>query len=347
MTLFQDPMLLLLLLAVPLLALAGRWARARRKRRLEAFAERATWGWLSVSVSRAARRAKAVILLAAFALAVVGAARPTWGARERIVKERGVDIIVAVDVSNSMMAADMEPTRLEQARRVVRRLLSELPGQRIGLVPFAGDAFLQCPLTTDYAIVQEMLAYLGPNIIGEQGTDIGRAIEVSRQAFAEGSTGTKVLVLITDGEDHEGAVDEQAELARGEGVRIFTLGLGTPDGAEVPDLERSQGAVRRILQAPDGTRVYSRLDVETLKLLSERTLGETYVARPGQVLDVRPLADSIKAMRAEEFGEARRVIPEERFQWPLALALALLLAEGLLRERRRAPKLANPKERQP
>lgn len=332
----QSPQWLWLLLALPLLPLGAWWMAKRRERRLEAFVARPGWDLLNPSVSLLARRARMWLLLGAVAFAVVAAARPVWGSRERVVQERGIEVILAIDVSNSMLAEDVPPNRLEQAKTISRRIIGSFPGHRVGIVPFAGDAFLQCPLTNDYGIARTMIDHLSPRIIGEQGTDIGRAIEVARNAFSEGTEGgTRIIVFITDAEDHEGGVEEQVRLAAREGIRIFAIGLGTEEGAVVPDPQLSTPRNPVPLVGPGGIRAFSRLDTGILRMLSEGTGGESFIAAPGRAFDVDPLIRTLEGYATGEFGESRRVVREERFQIPLAIALALLLAEGFVGDRRR------------
>lgn len=339
---FEQPAWLFVLLAVPVLWVAFSWARRRRDRKLAAFVHPGAWAILNPEVSRTARRWKAFLLFGAFAFAVIAAARPTWGTRERLVRETGIDIVLAVDVSRSMLATDVPPNRLESARGQLRQILAAFPGQRVAIVPFAGDAFVQCPLTTDYAIALQVLDGLGTRTVGAQGTNIARAIEVSREAFEEGGVGSRVLVLLTDGEHHEEGLEEQIAAARTEGLRIFTLGIGSPEGAPIKD------DAGRLLEAPDGTKVLSRLDVETLRRIADETGGAAYVAGAGRGLDVRPLIDQLRGFERAEFSEEQRVVREERYQWPLAIALVLLFIEGIIGERRRAaaprsqPQVASP-----
>jgi Ca-activated chloride channel family protein len=329
---FQNPLLLWGLVA--LLPLVWLWRVAARlsARRLEAFVGRETWPVLNRSVSSGRRRWKAVLLLAAVALAVVAAARPLWGTRERVVRERGVDIIVAMDVSRSMLAGDVEPSRLEAAKTRFRQLLASIPGQRVGILPFAGQAFLQCPLTTDYGVAMDYLGALDTGTVSVQGTNIAEAIERARAAFAEGSAGgSQVLLLITDGESHEGEVIQQARLAAEEGIRIYALGIGSPEGAPIVE---PNGALR---EDAERHKILTRLDAATLKEVAEITGGHSYISRPGERIDIRPLAQEIQRMQKGEFGdEKRRIVREERYQIPLGIALALLIAEALLGDRRRA-----------
>ncbi|MCB2154097.1 VWA domain-containing protein [bacterium] len=327
---YQHPQLLWLLVALVPLAIVWRWVRAMRQQKLSRFVDNqnSNWSVLNPFVSTTARRWQALLLFTALALSVFAAARPLFGTRERMIRQSGIDILVALDVSESMLATDVKPNRLTEAKTKLRQVLSSFPGQRLGVIPFAGDAFLQCPLTTDYGIVLDVLQNVDTRTIGTPGTNLGRAIEVARNAFREGSVGTPVLVLITDGEDHSGHVEEQAKLAAEEGILIYTLGIGSTEGSPIvmPDGTLKEDA--------DGSKILSKLDAETLVKVAEMTGGKAYIADGSTSLDVKPLISELRTFQQTDFAENRRVVREERFQYPLALALILLFLEGLIGDRR-------------
>lgn len=328
---FQHPEMLWGLVALIPLGVLWRFFAGRRERRLEEFVGRETWPVLNRYVSAAARRWKTALFFTAIAFAVVAAARPLWGTRERLARERGIDLIVAIDVSKSMLARDVEPTRLEHAKRSFRQLLASFSGHRIGIVPFAGEAFLQCPLTSDYGIALDFLEGLDTDVVGVQGTNLAAAIERANEAFGDGGLGQRVMLIITDGEDHEGKAIEAARQAAESDMTIFALGIGSPDGAPVFD---KQG---NILEDKQGHKVNSRLDIETLRQIAELTGGHSYIARPGEGIDVSPLVSELSKFEQTDGGrEGRRtIVREERFQYPLAVAVVLLLTEALLGDRKR------------
>lgn len=318
-----------------LLVLAGLAAllpllAAGERRRLSAFVAPAHWALLNPYVATGTRRVRGLLLLVALVLAIVAAARPSWGVREQLVRERGIDIIVALDVSASMLAADTpggRTSRLDVAKGRLRDLLARFPGHRVGVVPFAGDAFLQCPLTTDYNIAFRVLEGIDPQTVGAPGTNIGRAIEAALEGFRGGSVGSRVLILVTDGEDHEGRAREAAELAAKAGVRIYAIGIGSLEGAPIRD---ESGRLREDAQ---GAKILTRLDAETLRAVADATDGLAFVSPEGALLDMRPLVEQLAQLERGDLGEEKRVLREERFQIPLALALLLLLVEGLLGDR--------------
>jgi Ca-activated chloride channel family protein len=329
---FQTPALLWLIVALVPVALLWRKLHTKRRARLENFADKSTWHVLNPAVSVNARRWKSIIFFAAVAFAIIAAARPQWGTREREVRQRGIDILVAIDVSQSMLAEDIRPNRLAQAKEKFDQLLGAFPGQRIGVLPFAGEAFLQAPLTTDYGIARRVLQNVGPDSVGTPGTDIASAVSAARTAFRESAIGTPVLIMITDGENHEEGWREEVAAAAEEGVRIYSLGIGSPEGTVI----RTAGGP---LRDREGNTVVSKLDTQTLKEMAEMTNGAAWMAPPGQEIDVRPIIAQLERLEKADFSEEgrKRVIREERYQIPLALALALFFAEGLIGERRRRP----------
>lgn len=329
---FLQPQWLWLLLALPLLAALSPWFAAIRRRRLERFAAKETWPVLNATVAPGARFHKSLLLLLAFALSAVAAARPYWGTQERELRRRGIDLIVGIDVSRSMLAADMPPTRLETAKRLAAELATRFRGQRFGLLPFAGDAFLQTPLTADYGLFLDSLRALDSSTIGTPGSDLGVAIDTAVNAFARSSQGTRVLLLITDGEDHEATVAQAAKNAAEKGVIVYAIGIGSVQGAPIRQADGS------FFEDANGTKVVTRLDVETLRSIANATGGASYTVEPGQRLDLAPLVASLDSLQKGELGAQVRAIPNERYQWPLGAALLLLLLESAIRERRRAPR---------
>jgi Ca-activated chloride channel family protein len=320
---------------------------SRKRRRLARFVEVQNWPLLNSEISAGWRSVRGWLVLAALSFGILAAARPAWGTRERLVTESGIDLIVALDVSQSMLAVDRPQqdgqydagaTRLAAAKSRLRQVAASLGGHRVALVPFAGDAFLQCPLTTDKGIFLDVLNASAPDSVGLVGTDIGRAIAVAREAFAGGGTGSRVLLLVTDGEDHGGGAVEQARAAAREGVRIYALGIGSEKGGPIilPD--------GRIKNDAQGFPIVSRLDTQMLEQLASETGGTAYVSESGAGLDVRPLIAQLDALERGEYSEETRVVREERFQIPLALAVMCLLAEGFISDRKRRARVGKPVE---
>lgn len=318
---------------VPLLAAVFWIARHRRRQALARFGDIALVRQLSRTVSHRARAAKLLLLLAAITLFVTGLGRPQFGTRIETVRREGNDIVVAIDLSNSMRAEDMTPNRLERAKLAVARLFDRLGGDRVGLVAFAGDAFVQCPLTTDYAAARLFLNAMDPDIMPIQGTNLGAALSVSLDAFDDEVRQHRVLVVITDGEDHEGEIEAAVERAVEQGVRILTVGIGSAEGVPIPEYDA--GGVRRgFKRDAEGNVVTTRLDQETLLRIAEDTEGEYYHVTPrGAALET--LAEEIASMGGREIEAGQVTQFEEQYQVFLGLGLVLLLIEFLLPERRR------------
>ncbi len=330
---FASPHWLLALLLVPALA-AGFWAGAWHRRRVLArFGDPELVAKLTASVSQVARRAKAGLILAAVAFLALAMARPQFGTRVETVRRRGQDIMVAVDLSTSMLAEDVTPDRLERARLTILRLIRSLDGDRIGLVAFAGDAFVQSPLTVDYTAAAMFLDAMEPSMMPIQGTDLGEALRVSLDALDQGAREDRILVLVTDGEDHEGGIDEELQRAVADGVTIYTVGIGSTEGVPIP-LGGTGGGAPTFKRDEAGNVVTTRLDEATLRRIAEAT-GGRYVRVAAGVTAFETLMDEIAAGEGEEM-EAREVTRfEEQYQIFLALAVALVFAEALVPERRR------------
>lgn len=330
---FGDEKMLFGLLALPLVGLFLYVAARRAQAAASIFGETALMQRLAASVNRHGRTAKRVLILAVLGLAVIAMARPQFGTRVETVRRRGFDVVVAIDVSNSMLSEDIAPNRLEKAKFAVSELIRRLDGDRIGLVAFAGDAFVQSPLTLDYAAALLFLNAMEPDMVSVQGTDLGAAVSKGLEAFEASRNQDKILIVITDGEDHEGTVDDAIERARGQGVRVYTVGLGTPDGVPVPAFD-DQGRRAGFLRDENGNVVTSRLDEPTLIRMAERTGGTYYRATPrGSELD--DLVSALTGAEGQELDAKQVTQFEEQFQIFVGLALILLVVEMLIPDRRR------------
>lgn len=331
---FFDSQWLPGLASVPLLAVLF-WAAARRRRKaLDAFGEGELVRKLTASVSRASRRWKAALILGAVGFAVLALSRPQFGTRVETVRSVGQDIVVAVDLSRSMLAEDVAPSRLERARLTILRLMEGLDGDRIGLVAFAADAFVQSPLTTDYAAAGMFLNAMSPDMMPVQGTDLGDALRVSLDALDQGARDSRVIVLVTDGEDHEDDFEQELERAVSSGVQVHVVGIGSTAGVPIP-LYDEQGRRTGFLRDEDGTVVTTRLGEQTLRSVAERT-GARYVTAGIGGGGFDDLVDELAGAQGEALEERQVTQFEEQFQIFLGLALALLLVEWVLPERRRA-----------
>ena len=328
-----EPRYLWLAWLVPLLAGFLVFASHRRQRLIERLVSTSLARRLVQSAGPGRRRLKAILVVVALAAMVLALAQPRYGFAWEDVRRRGVDLVIAFDVSDSMLVRDGAPgdelTRLTRAKRKVRDLLGMLDGDRVGIVAFAGAAFLECPLTTDYGAAAEFLDELDPESISAKGTALGEAVRAALKAFAAGTGDARAILLITDGEDTTGDAQAAADEAKKQGVRIFAVGVGREEGAPVPN---SDGSFRRDRR---GELVLSKLDERTLQAMALGTNGAYARSVLGDV-DLETIYRGIKSsVAARDFESQRRQRWHERFQWLVALALAALAAEALLPERAR------------
>jgi Ca-activated chloride channel homolog len=331
---FEDPQWMWGLAVVPVLAWLAWLAARRRRRALERFADAALVERLAESVSPTARRWKLVLQLAVVALLAVALARPQFGSRLETVRSVGQDIVIAVDLSESMLAEDVAPNRLERARLSILRLMDGLDGDRIGLVAFAADAFVQSPLTIDYAAAGMFLGAMQPDLMPIQGTDLGAALRVSLDALEESAREAKVLVLVTDAEDHESTYDDQLARLQELGVSLYVVVVGTDEGVPIPVIDE-QGNRQGFLRDEEGNVVTTRVGEQTLDALARR--ANATVARVGagggSALD--ELVDELARGEGEELDALQITRFEEQFQLFLGLALLLLVMEAVISDRRR------------
>ena len=280
--------------------------------------------------SRNRKVTKRVLLVSVVVLVVLAWAMPRMGRGMRVLKREGSDIVIALDISSSMYAEDVEPNRLEVAKRGMSSLVSHLVDHRIALVGFAGDAFVHCPLTLDHGALIMFLDFLRPGLVSEQGTDISRAIEESLRGLETSEKGKSIL-LITDGEDHGRGLDEAIESARERGVRIFVVGVGTESGEPIP-LKDNEGNVLDYKRDERGDVVVSRMDLGLLKRMGRETGGDTYVlSLAGN--EISQIARAIMSLEKNILEERSFESYLEFFQLPLALGLLLLVVECFVGER--------------
>ena len=332
---FENPHLLWLLLVLPpALALFFWWASRRRQQLLAQFIQVRLLSALTVGTSPARRKIRSGCLVLAVALLIVALARPQYGFDLQKIEQRGLDIVVAVDTSKSMLAEDIAPDRLERARLAALDLMQRAKPDRLGLVAFAGDAFLECPLTFDDTAFQQCVRALNVNTLPEGGTAIATAIQTAQMAFKEGDH-FKVLVLFTDGEDNvnSGEALAAAQAAGKAGLKIFTIGIGTAEGTllRITDANGNSDYIRD----PDGNVVKSSLNETLLRQIAAATGGFYLPLRGANTVET--LYEQGLAPLPKSEGEERLVRRyHEQYQWPLAAAVLLLLVEMFLPERKKS-----------
>jgi Ca-activated chloride channel homolog len=327
---FARPELLPLVLVLPLLLAAGIWLYARRRRRIaHAFSDAHLLERLGgADLLRFPTRRLLLVALAGACLAI-GAAGPQWGWRTVEGRAQSLNIILATDISRSMLAEDIEPNRLERARIFSRRLLRELPGDRFGLVIFAGRAYVLSPLTVDHGAIELYIDALDPNMVSQGGSALSSALtqatDLARGSQPEG--GDRVIVLLSDGEALEDidAVNTATERAARAGLRVVTVGFGTPRGGTLPDIDPATGAARGVRRDLDGEVIVSRLDESVMRSIASRT-GGRYVRADDPAALARVL-DALRSMQRGEGEDATRTEPRDRFALFVLLALLLLAAD--------------------
>jgi Ca-activated chloride channel homolog len=308
---------------VPLLILIALWVRWQRQRDLNAFGNSVLVNQLIQHLSGTRRVLKGLALLVGLFLLGLALAGPQYGVKMVEVLRQGVDVIIALDVSQSMQAEDVRPNRLERAQQELGAFIDHLGGDRVGIIAFAGSAQVACPLTTDYAAAKMFLNYLSPQSVAVAGTELGTAIRAGVEIFPEGSEGYRVLVLLTDGEDHDSKVFEAAQEAKAAGVKILSIGFGSPKGEPIP-IRDANGKITSYVKDKKGKTVVSRLDENTLRKITDMTGGVYLPAHHGS-LEAKQIADLIDQMRKRDVTGGQYGAYENRYQYVLLPALLLLL----------------------
>lgn len=330
---FQDPHYFHLLWLVPLLAVLFLLVGRNRRRLLAGFADIRLLDRLTDPARRWVLNLRTLMALSALALIVTALARPQYGRMPVILSREGRDIVFLLDTSLSMLADDIKPDRLTRARFEITSLLNRLEGDRVAIVPFAGDASVLCPLTTDYSAAELFIDGIDTQVISEPGTNIFRAMQVGAEAFDSEQSKYRVMVLITDGEEHDGDALEAARKLRREGVRIYVIGIGTPDGVPIP-IRDTAGKVTEYKRDRNGEIVMTRLNEKLLAELAHAGGGEYYRAG-SQALELERIVEDIRELEKRRIESREFTLYHDRYQWFLSLAFALLLVEPLLAEARR------------
>lgn len=329
---FAKPEFLIGLLLIPAAGAFLLWARARQRQALARLGDPNLIQRLSASVNWSGRRWRRALQLTALGLMVIALARPQWGSEVREIEQEGLQVMVALDVSQSMLAEDLKPNRLERAKLEIADLMGRLNGDEIGLVLFSGASFVQVPLTSDYLTALNYLDSASPAVISRPGTAIGDAIRTAMSGFDPNLASQKVLIIMTDGEDRETDPLSAAQDAVDEDVLIYTIGFGTPEGQPVPEVDAA-GQVVGYKEDQQGNVVLSQLDETTLQAVAMTGNGHYYRASAnGNELDsLLAEIDNLQRAQLESRFETRHI---DRFQIFLALAIAALVLAELIPDRR-------------
>lgn len=328
---FAHDIGLYLLISIPILIIVFWMLRIWKKKALKSYAEAGLMDSLAPMRSSVRPTLKNVLVLLAVACLCIGIADPQLGNKYEEVKREGFDVMICLDVSNSMLAEDLAPNRLSRSKQAISKLVDRLKNDRIGIVVFAGNAFVQLPLTTDHAAAKLFLSSIDTDIIPNQGTAIGSAMELAARSFGEKAQKNRAIIVISDGENHEDDAMEMASSLVEEGISVHTIGIGSIDGAPIPMYQRGRKLGYR--KDKDGTTVVTKLDEVMLQQIAAAGNGQ-YIRANNTRMGLNALFDELEKMERTEYGSKMFTSYEDRFQIFLAAALALLLIEMLIPSRR-------------
>ncbi len=328
---FAQPHLRIALLAGPVVLLSFIIEVAWRERALRRFASIETLPRMVPGVSAGRVMARYLLMRSGTALAALALMSPQLGSRPETVKARGIDLMLCVDVSNSMECQDLKPSRMMATRRAMLQLVDRLQGDRLGIVVFAGEAYMQLPITTDRSAAKLFIRTIGTHSVPTQGTAIGAAIDLARQSFDPERAGGKAILVITDGEDHEDGAVAAAEAAAAEGIVVHTVGIGTVQGGAIPIPRNGQPPAFR--KDRQGNTVVSRLNEPLLRRIASVGNG-SFVRASSSNTGIVELVEELKRMEQSEVGTVRYTAYEDLYQAPLGAAVLCFLLYLLLGERR-------------
>jgi len=301
------------------------------KRNMKRFASSIFFDILMPDRSPVRQNIKFTIFLFVLLLVIIALARPQFGSKLEEVKREGIEMIIALDVSRSMLAEDIKPNRLERAKQAIVNLVDRMQDDKIGMIVFAGDAYTQLPITTDYISAKLFLSTINTEIVSKQGTAIGYAIDLGIKSFTQDQEASKVIVIISDGENHEGDAVEAAERAKEKGIKIYTIGMGSPKGSPIPVSGRV--GQNGFLKDRQGEVIISRMDPTMLRKIASTTDGEFFRASTGNV-GLNKLYSDLNNLNKSEIETKIYSEYEDQFHYFIALALLLLLLDLLILERK-------------
>ena len=327
----EEKIYLWFLLLIPVVLLVYLIFRIWQKRARSKFAKPELLGYLSPNRSSFKPLLKVLLIVFALAALVVGLVNPKIGSQLETVKREGVDIVFAVDVSKSMEAEDIAPSRLEKSKQLVRQIIGNLGSDRVGIIAYAGSAFPQLPITTDYGSAEMFLESLNTDMISSQGTAIGDAIELATGFFDDNQQTNRVMFIISDGEDHGGNIEDMARQAAEAGIRIYTIGVGTTKGGPIP-IKRN-GVIQNYKKDNQGETVITKLDPSTLQEIAEEANGE-YIDGNVTAEVTEKVQEELLTIEKTEFEAKQFADYKSQFQWFVGLAILLLLLDVFMLERK-------------
>jgi Ca-activated chloride channel family protein len=333
---FANPEYLYLLLLLPVVVLLFIIELIRKNKALNRLGDKNLIVKLVPELSRTRTLIKFILQLIVILSVVVLLARPQFGSKIEDVKKQGVEVIIALDVSNSMLAEDIQPDRLTRAKQAIYRMVDNLDNDKIGLIVFAGDAYTQIPVTTDYVSAKMFLSTINPDMVPKQGTAIGAAINLGVRSFSPGEGKSKAMIIITDGENHEDDPVSAAEEASKAGIVIHTIGIGSTDGVPIPV---NKSGKKDYLKDAEGNTVITKLDEEILKKIAITANGN-YVRASNSNIGLDEIFSEIKKMKKQDLESSVYTEYNDQFQIFAVIAIFLLVADFLVMERKNR-KLAN------
>lgn len=322
---FEDPAYLCLLISLPLLILIRMYGLRKRKKQLKEFGDILLVKELMPNVSGGRRELKFWLMLAAVALIAVMLARPQMGTKISQDKRQGIEVMIALDISNSMKAEDVAPSRLDKSKMMIENLVDNFTDDKVGLVVFAGDAFIQLPITSDYVSAKMFLQNIDPSLIASQGTNLAEAVGLSSRSFTKQDNVGRAIIVITDGEDHEGGAVEAAKQAKKNGMRVFVLGVGSTKGTPIPD---GNGGY---MKDNTGQVVMSALNEEMCKQVAEAG-GGAYIHVDNNNLAQRQLDNEISKLQKGDIMNVVYSEYDEQFQAVGILLIIILIVETIVLE---------------
>ncbi len=327
---FGHPEYLYLLAIIPVLAFMQILFQSQRKKRLEKFGKLQLLEHLMPDVSFIRPAVKFYLLLLALIALIVTLASPQFGTKLETVKRKGIELVIALDVSNSMNATDIEPSRLARAKLAIERLTDRLVNDRIGLIVFAGQAYNQLPITTDYPSARMFLSSITTEIVPTQGTAIGAAIRLATNSFSQQEDINRAIVVITDGEDHEDNAIEAAANAADKGIKVYTVGMGSPEGAPIPVTPDNRSV---FMKDREGNVVISKMNSDLLRQIAAAGNGD-YIAANNIRRGINELIDQLSELKKSEIESKIYTDFEDQFQYLAILALFLILIEFIILDRK-------------
>jgi Ca-activated chloride channel family protein len=329
---FAHDIALNALALVPLVLLLFWWNARWRKKAMDLMGDSAVLESMMPLYSPARRRWKRALQAIAIGFIVIGIANPQVGSKYEEVKRKGFELMICLDVSNSMLAEDLQPNRLERAKQAISTVIDRLKNDKIGIVVFAGEAYIQLPLTVDHSAAKLFLRSINTDMVATQGTAIGRAINLAVNSFSADAKSSKHVIVITDGEGHEDDPLSAAQEARNLGITVHGVGIGSVDGTPIPVYR--QGQMTGFRKDREGSTVVTRLDEVTLQKMAAEG-GGTYVRATTSRTGLTQLMDELEGAKREEYGSKMFTSYEDRFQYFLGVALFLLLLEFIMPSRKR------------